>query len=325
MDVLQSSTAGAPERLKSAPMAGSQPAPHIALLRKVRPLMVLAAISSAILIAVLRGNADSHRIVSPDSENILNTLGEVSPTDAVVPSSHQLNRMKPQKQAEMLLELAVAHNEDAIRQISSRVNRWQGRLKWDSEMAALTSAALRSNDMQVRQSGISMELAAYGLLQNAASLDYLLRVSASPDHARKIWALWSLGLLGNRNVETARVLQILTEHLKDTDDDSRHWAVEGLALVGDGEAIPVLLNALHDDPSPVVREAAARSLAESGMFTNAQRMAAIPRLLNYTDDSALDTQTHNWAFQALADITRQSLPNDSRVWKNWYERTGARD
>jgi hypothetical protein len=45
-------------------------------------------------------------------------------------------------------------------------------------------------------------------------------------------------------------------------------------------------------------------------------------LLNYTDDPSLDTQTHDWAFQALADITRQSLPNDARVWRSWYENQG---
>jgi hypothetical protein len=324
MDELQSSIAGVQEQPKSAPVADSQPARQFALLRRVRPLMVLAAIAGAILIAVLRGNADSHRIVSPDSENIPNALGSFpASAPGIAPGTRQLDRMKPQNQAETLLELAVAHNEGAIRQISSRVSRWQGKLKWDSQMAALTSAALQSNDMRVRQSGIKTELAAYGLLQNSASFEYLFRISASPDHTRKIWALWALGLLGNRNVETGRVLQVLTAHLKDADDDSRHWAVEGLALVGDGETISLLLTVLHDDPSPVVREAAARSLAQSGMFTNEQRTGAIPRLLNYTDDSSLDPQTHNWAFQALADITQQSLPNDSRVWRSWYEKTGA--
>ncbi len=96
--------------------------------------------------------------------------------------------MKPQKQAEALLELAVGHNDGAVDQISSRVDRWQGKVKWDSQIATLTTAALNSNDMRVRESGIEVELAAYGLAKNSASLDYVMKTAESPDHAQKIWA-----------------------------------------------------------------------------------------------------------------------------------------
>ena len=48
-------------------------------------------------------------------------------------------------------------------------------------------------------------------------------------------------------------------------------------------------------------------------------LSAVPQLLNYTDDPALDAQTHNWAFQALHDITGQRLPNDSNAWRSWYQ------
>ena len=118
--------------------------------------------------------------------------------------------MKPQKQAETLLELAVGHNDGAVDQISSRVDRWQGKVQWDSQIATLTTAALNSSDMRVRESGIEVELAAYGLAKNSASLDYVLKSAESPDHAQKIWALWALGLMGNRGVQTERVVQVLT-------------------------------------------------------------------------------------------------------------------
>lgn len=119
----------------------------------------------------------------------------------------------------------------------------------------------------------------------------------SPNHSRKIWALWALGLMANRGVEPARVAEVLASHLKDSDEDSRRWAVEGLALTGTDEVIQPLLTAMHDDPSPAVRERAACSLAESGMFTPQQRQTAIPQLLNYSDDPSFDAQTHAWAFQ----------------------------
>jgi hypothetical protein len=57
------------------------------------------------------------------------------------------------------------------------------------------------------------------------------------------------------------------------------------------------------------------------MYTPEQRLTAVPQLLNYTDDPSLDAQTHALAFQALSDITRQHLPNDSTAWRNWYEST----
>ena len=78
---------------------------------------------------------------------------------------------------------------------------------------------------------------------------------------------------------------------------------------------------MHDDPSANVRERAACSLAESGMFTHEQRLSAVPQLLNYTDDPSLDAQTHAWAFQALSDITHQHFGNDSNAWRNWYDST----
>ena len=56
--------------------------------------------------------------------------------------------------------------------------------------------------------------------------------------------------MGNRGVEPERVVQVLVTHLKDSDEDSRRWAVEGLALVGATPTIVPLLQTMHDDPSP---------------------------------------------------------------------------
>jgi hypothetical protein len=235
----------------------------------------------------------------------------------------QLDRMGPQRQAETLLQLAVAQNATAPEQIASHLEQWQGKLRWDSQMASLTTAALNSNDMRVRESGVEVELAAYGLAKDSASLESLLKTVESTDHSQKIWALWSLGLMANRGFQTDQILQVLIAHLKDSDEDSRHWAVESLALTGSDQAIAPLLKAMHDDPSALVRERAACGLAESGLFTPEQRMAAVPQLLNYTDDPALDASTHAWAFHALNDITHQNLPNDSTAWRSWYEARSA--
>lgn len=241
------------------------------------------------------------------------SAGPLTSTDA-----RQLDGMKPQKQAENLLELAIGESDGAVEQISSRVDRWQGRLKWSPQIATLTTTALNSNDLRVRESGVEIELAAYGLGKDSASLDYLLKTAQSKDHAKKVWALWALGLLGNRGVASDQVVQVLTAHLKDSDEESRLWAVEGLALVGTSQTIEPLLKTMHDDASPRVREGAACGLARSGTLTQDQRMAAVPQLLKYTDDPSLDAKTHAWAFQALGEITHERLPNNTAAWREWY-------
>src|ERR1022692_679189 len=234
-------------------------------------------------------------------------------------SDRELDRQRPQKQAEILLERAVSRSDGAADQIEARIDGWRGKLKWDAQLGDLTTAALNSSDQSVRVSAIEVQLAAYGLTKSRSSVDGLVRQADSSDHAQKIWALWTLGLLGNRGVETERVMQVLTAHLKDSDEDARRWAVEGLALVGTTPTIVPLLEAMHNDPSAMVRERAACSLAGSGMLSHQQRLAAVPQLINYSDDPVLDAQTHAWAFQALADITKQRLPNDSTAWRNWYQ------
>ena len=288
---------------------GADPAaPRKTLPESLRLAAFVMGIAAALLAGAIRtissGRPDFPGLFSPKPQRP-NSANQMS----------QLDRMKPQKQAEMLLELAVSNSAGANERIASLVHRWPGKVKWNPQIQTLTAAALNSNDLQVRGSGIEVELAAYGLAKNSASFDYLVKTAGSPDHRQKIWALWALGLMGNRGVEPERAVQVLSVHLKDPDVESRQWVVEGLALTGSDETIDPLLKAMHDDPAASVRERAACGLSEAGMFTPQQRMTAVPKLLNYTDDAALDAQTRGWAFQALSDITHQHLPNDSAAWR----------
>ncbi|MGA8762231.1 MAG: HEAT repeat domain-containing protein [Candidatus Sulfotelmatobacter sp.] len=279
---------------------------------------VLAGVGLAIAVSAVGG---SSRVWERLSGMV--SAGRGSEVSSGVVPERELEREKPQQQAEVLLERAVNRSDGATDQIARRVNGWRGRLKWDSQLGALTTAALNSNDLSVRASGIEVQLAAYGLAKDQPNAELLVQQANSSDHVRKIWALWALGLMGNRGVETERVALVLAAHLKDSDEESRRWAVEGLAMAGTTQAIAPLLNAMHNDPSPMVRERAACSLAESGMFTREQRLSAVPQLLNYSDDSSLDARTHGWAFQALGDITQQRLPNDSAAWRSWYQTSVA--
>ena len=234
--------------------------------------------------------------------------------------TQKLDEMHPQKQAETLLQEAVSHSPGAVDEISERAGQWNGRVQWTTQIANLSTAALNSDDMRVRESGVEVELAAYGLAKNSQSLEYLLKTADSSDPAQRTWALWALGLMANRGVESARIVDALVSHLEDADVESRHWAIEGLALSGSDSALAPLLKAMHDDASPLVRERAACSLAESGMFTPEQRATVVPQLIDDSDDPSLDAQTHSWAFHALSDITHQSFGNDSNKWRAWYQR-----
>jgi HEAT repeat protein len=131
-------------------------------------------------------------------------------------------------------------------------------------------------------------------------------------------ALWDLGLLGNRGLQPARAARILLDSIHDSNENIRYWAVEGLAYLGTEETIEPLLGVFHDDPSPLIRERAACSLAQSGMLSASLRRTAIPRLLDYSEDASLDAQTRKWVFQALRDITGQTLPHTTAAWRNWY-------
>jgi HEAT repeat protein len=304
-----------------------QELPHLNLRlgRLIHFFVMMAGVGLALVVSIAGGPiALWGKISSPSA-----TQGNFGLSSAAL-SDHDLDLERPQKQAEILLERAVTHSDESDQteaQIEARVDAWRGQLKWDSQLGDLTTVALNSHNQRLRSSAIEIQLAAYGLPKSESSVDALIRQADSHDHAKKIWALWMLGLLGNRGVETDRIIQVLTAQLKDSamsknsdrDEDARRWAVQGLALVGTTPTIAPLLDAMHNDPSAMVRERAASSLAESAMLSQNQRLIAVPQLINYSGDPALDAQTHALAFQTLAAITKQHLPNDPATWRNWYQ------
>ena len=312
------------------------------------PWLHLATVIVGVLVALLVSDSRSSGLLRHENSHHFSQRR----TSGVLPvslSDRDLDRRLPQEQAKILLERAISLTDRAPVQteaeIEARLDRWQGKLHWDAELGRLITAALNSEDRAVRTSAIEVQLAAYGLAQNSSSVDALEQQANSSNHAQKVWALWVLALMGNRGVETDRVVQVLTSHLNDPkdsgkeldrdtntastkerreandkdDEGSRVWAVEGLALVGANSTIAPLLDAMRNDPSKAVRERAACGLAESGMLSREQQLTAVPQLINDSDDPALDSQTHAWAFQALTDITKQHLPNDSAAWRDWYQ------
>ncbi|MDP9267736.1 MAG: HEAT repeat domain-containing protein [Acidobacteriota bacterium] len=228
-----------------------------------------------------------------------------------------LDGLPPQVQAQRLLERAINHDAGAAEQIEKRVAGWRGKIHEDQRLWALVTAALNSNDLRVRAAALEVDMAARGTPKTPEMVDKMI-TAAEPGGAHRTGALWALGELANRGVEADRARQTLVSYLHDSQEEARYWAVEGLALTGQDESIAPLLEVLRNDSSARVRERAACSLAQSGMLDHAQRMQAVPELLDYADDPALDAATHKWIFQALRDITGQSLGEDAAAWRNWY-------
>jgi HEAT repeats len=250
-------------------------------------------------------------------------MNQVRPerSSANVLSEHEievLDSMSPQSQAELLLERSVNHYRGANEQISRRAPSWRGLITLNGRLNNLFITAINSDDLKVRVAGIEVDIAARNLEPTPATIDRLEPDARFGEQGPRANALWDLGLLGNRGVEPDRVVQILLNSIHDPNENIRHWAVEGLAYLGTSEIIEPLLGVFHDDPSPRIRERAACSLAQSGMLSESQRTTAVPRLLDFAGDGGLDPETRKWVFQALRDITGQTLPPDAAAWRNWY-------
>lgn len=246
------------------------------------------------------------------------------PTSAGVLSEHHLevlDSMTPQAQAEFLIERAINRYRGSNEQIAARAAGWHGKIELNQRLNNLFMIALNSDDLAVRAAAIELNLAALGVEKRVETFDRLEADARHGEQGQRANALWRIGLLGNRGVQPDRAFEILIGSIHDENVNVRYWAVEGLAYLGTEDVITPLLAVFHDDASPVIRERAACSLAQSGMLSAARRLTAVPRLLDFAEDTTLDDQTRSWVFQALRDITGQSLPRQASAWRDWYVRS----
>lgn len=278
---------------------------------------------AAILMAMLFGTGKV-RAAWEEISRFWSLEGKPVPASANVLSEHEieaLNQMAPQGQAELLLERSINHYRGANEQIAARVESWRGKITLKAHLNNLFTTALNSDDLRVRAAAIEVDLAARNVAKTSETVDQLEPTARFGEQGQRANALWDLGLLGNRGIEPDRVVQVLLASAHDSNVNIRYWATEGLAYLGTDETVAPLLEILHDDPSPMIRERAACGLSQSGMLSEKQRRTAVPRLLDFTDDPSLDAQTRTWAFQALRDITGQTLPHDPAAWRDWFRRS----
>jgi len=281
------------------------------------------AIALVALAAVLLASGASARSAWDQLARILSLHGKPEPASANVLSAHHLevlDSMAPQGQAEFLLERAVNHYEGATNQIELRLPAWRGQIEPGERFENLFRMAINSDDLRVRAAAVEIDILARKLEKNTETVDRLEPIARSGEQGPRANALWDLGLIGGRGVEQARIASILLSSVHDDNVNIRYWAIEGLAYLATDEVIDPLLDIFHDDASPMIRERAACSLAQSGMLNREQRMRAVPRLLDFAGDGALDDQTRSWVFQALRDITGENLPHDAAAWRAWYSK-----
>lgn len=282
----------------------------------------IAVVAAMLVIALAAGlNPAPIRAAWAEFERIVLLKSEPLPASPAVLSEHEiaaLGGLAPQEQATLLMERAIRHYSGAIERIDQQVPGWFGRLDvGKGRLSSLLDTAVHSNDLRVRAASLEIYLAAYNLPKSAETVDQLVaRLETEPEH--RAWLLWILGVLGNRGVEAPRIETVFLDRIHAPDETTRSYAVVGLGLLASDSSIPALLAALREDPLPQVRERAASSLAQSGMFTPAQRLRAVPELLRMMDDASLDATTRSWVFQALGDITGASFGSDPAQWRNWW-------
>jgi hypothetical protein len=284
---------------------------------------VSLAIVCAVSVVLIGASTGTARAAWDEISRVLGLTGRPEPASANVLSEHHLEAlesMPPQAQAEFLLERSLNHYDGANREIEARLPKWRGKIEAGDRFENLFRMAINSDDLRVRAAAVEIDILARKLDKNMETVDRLEPVARTGAQGPRANALWDLGLIGGRGVEQSRIAGIILASVHDSNVNIRYWAVEGLAYLATDEVIDPLLEIFHDDASPMIRERAACSLAQSGMLNREQRMRAVPRLLDFAGDPALDDQTRGWVFQALRDITGESLPRDAAAWRAWYER-----
>ena len=288
----------------------------------------LAIFSSALALPLaffLALKPTSARVVWEEFARIIELKSGATAKLARFPSvtNERLANLAPQAQAELLLEETVSDYDVAGEQLSSRMDSWRGRLTMSARLMSLLDSALNSPDLRVRAAAIEMELVAYNLSKSQESADILIeRIETDP--AGRSWALWMLGAIGNRGIEPEQALRTLIQYSHDPDEKTRFWAVEGLSLLGSDASIQPLLDIFRNDPSLEVRERAGCGLAQSGMLTKPQRLTAVPALMSFGEDPSLDSNTRNWAYQALREITGARYGTNPTDWREWWAQNAAR-
>jgi hypothetical protein len=265
----------------------------------------------------LPGEIAGHKVPVP-GDKVEGTTAKLSEVEA-----EMVARMAPQAQAERLLQYAISHHVGATDEIKARVNGWRGAITSTPSLETLLDVARNGDDLRVRAAAIEIELAAMNIAKTSAQVDALLRpIAVSPKDAR--WEIYMLGLLANRGVETARIHYELRVLTRSEEDLVRYQAYAAISNIGTDETVGDLVEGFHHDPSSTVRiDGGGCGIAHGGMLTRAQRMLAIPGLIELVEDKALASVDVSYGYRALREITDETFSDNAQQWREWYAVHGA--
>ena len=234
-----------------------------------------------------------------------------------------VDHMPAQQQAERLLQYAISHHRGATDEIKARVRQWRGQIKQTDSLVTLMDVAMNGDDLRVRAACFEIDLAVANLAKTSAQVDALLQLAES-DPTRAEYCIWYLGRLANRGVEVERIHSQLRAWTHSEEEPVRLRAVSAIGDIGTDNTVPELVEAFHHDPAFRVRiDAAGCGLAHCGMLTRAQRMQAVPGLIEMVEDKKLDAETVKYGYRALREITDQELGDEPGLWREWYAAHGA--
>ena len=156
-------------------------------------------------------------------------------------------------------------------------------------METLTDVARNGANLRVRAAAIELELAAMNIARTAGQVDTLLaRIAAGPKDARS--AIYTLGLwaiAASRPIGSTTSCASLT---RPTIPIVRYPGLCGHRQPRHRRTVADLVAAFHHDPDSRCRiNGGGCGLAHCGMLTRAQRMLAIPGLLEMVEDKAVST------------------------------------
>lgn len=292
-------------------------------MRRNAPLPVLPALACAVLITALAagqsqpGEIVGHKLPVP-GQPVHGTTDQLSEVER-----EMVERLDPQQQAERLLQYSISHHRGATDEIKARAKRWRGQIKMTDSMRTLMDVALNGDDLRVRAAVYEIDLAIANLAKTAEQAETLIQ-AAEADLPHAELSIWYLGFLANRGVETGRIHSELRVWAHSEDEQIRLRAVSAISDIGTDDTVPDLVKAFHYDPSFRVRiDGAGCGLAHCGMLTRAQRMQAVPGLIEMVEDKKLDAETMKYGYRALREITDQTLGNEPGAWRQWYAAHGA--
>ena len=204
-------------------------------------LVAIAAAQPRPVLAQTSGEIGGYRIPAP-GEKVEGTTARLSEVEA-----EMVARMTPQGQAERLLQYAISHHVGATDDPKARAKGWRGAIAFTPALETLLDVARNGDDLRVRAAAIEVELAALNIARTPAQVETLLgQIAAAPKDARQ--AIFILGDLANRGVETDRIHNELRVLTRSEHELVRFQAYAAIAQIGTNETVQDLVDAFHHVP-----------------------------------------------------------------------------